>query len=141
QMIYRVGSPNDAVAYVETMNRIADSVQPLGETATALANSARGVDPVQQTAPANDPTDRYADYRRSRQPGGNRVPETSQARADQEPARDLPHTPAVSMRPQVIDPSAAREIRQPATRLQPKTITPTASASIEPSPKAPGNPP
>src|SRR5581483_758031 len=99
-IIYPVRSPTTAAAYVETMNRIADSVQPVGETDAALASSAHAAEapvqtaPIQQTAPASDPTDRYADYHRSRQPAANRASETSQARADQEPARDQPHTTA-----------------------------------------------
>jgi thioredoxin-like negative regulator of GroEL/YHS domain-containing protein len=130
QMIYRVSSPTSVAAYVETMNRIADSVQPLGETATAVASVNRtAVPPVQQTAPLSDPTDRYADYHRSREMAGDERPNSGQARADQEP----PGATAVSMRPQVVAPSAANATQQASAHPQPKTITPAA--------KAPGNPP
>ncbi|HWB11410.1 MAG TPA: thioredoxin family protein [Pirellulales bacterium] len=130
QMIYRVGSPNNAAAYVDTMNRIADSVQPLGETANAVASLGRTSEPPpQQPAPMSDPTDRYADYHRSRQTGGDQRPDSGQPQTNQEP----PHATAVSMRPQVVDHSQAGDTQQPAARPQPKTITPAA--------KPAGNPP
>jgi YHS domain-containing protein/thiol-disulfide isomerase/thioredoxin len=132
QMIYPVRSPTSAAAYVETMNRIADSVQPLGETAGALASAASAPPvpiqqaPGQQTDPLSDPTDRYADYHRSRQSAGSKQSDTGDSHADQQPTHDPPHTTAISMRPQVAEGSAAIETRQPAMRPQPKSIAPAA---------------
>jgi protein disulfide-isomerase len=136
QLIYRIPSPNTAAAYVEAMNRIADNVQPLGETANALASATAGATAAveasaQQNAPpsANDPTDRYAEYYRSRHSAPEVQPETSSAQADQAP-RDPPRTTAVSMRPQTS--AGGTEARPAAAPTQPKTITPAAKRANPP---------
>jgi thioredoxin-related protein/YHS domain-containing protein len=126
QLIYRIPSPTSPAAYVEAMNRIADNVQPLGETANALASAAQAAEASsQQNAPpaVNDATDRYADYYRSRQSAPEARPEASPAHSDQTP-HDPPRATPVSMRPQT--PAASAETRQVAASPQPKSIAPMA---------------
>jgi YHS domain-containing protein/thioredoxin-related protein len=138
QLICKVESPTTAAAYVETMNKIAASAQPLGETAGAPATAApaMAVTTKEKTrTTANDSTDdRYADYYRSRRPAGSGVLDTDQPRArpNSTAGQEQPHTTAVSMRQQSAASATAADVRPSVTTPQPHVIAPAAKSHSNP---------
>src|SRR5487761_1171811 len=116
QLIYKVASPTTAAAYLETMNRIAASVQPLKDTVVA-ATPATGTPAanMEPGPPTPDQADRYADYYRSRHAAApeRQAGDQPQPQTIHPAAREQPHTTAVSMRLASPAGAAAADVRPP----------------------------
>jgi YHS domain-containing protein/thiol-disulfide isomerase/thioredoxin len=143
QLVMKIESPTTVAGYSETMNRIADSVQPLAGALATNDAAPAGPRAVEQTE--QNTVDRYADYYGRRQratpPAANAVPAhagqpaSSQTALSSPPARSAGRSPS----------SKVDESRVPASNQGLATTagqpTPSADPSRDMAQAEPQNPP